>query len=84
MTFLINTTYKISRKMFLECVANRDSPTVANFSFLLHYTRVTTCPLFPRPFLFFKPKISVWMSFSVSKKCLGFLLFVVAESLWVF
>lgn len=53
--------------MLLECAANKDSPTVANFSFLLHYTRATTHPLFPRPFLFFKPKISVWMGFSVCK-----------------
>ena len=58
--------------MLLECVANRDSPTVANFSFFLHYTRATTRPLFPRPFLFFEPKISVWMGFSVCKKMFGF------------
>lgn len=32
--------------MLLECAAKRDSPTVANFSFLLHYTRTTTHPLF--------------------------------------
>jgi len=52
--------------------SQRDSPNVANFSFLLHYTTATTCPLFPRPFLFFKPKISAWMGFSVCKNAWGF------------
>lgn len=51
--------------MFLECTANKDSATMANYSFLWHYTWATIQLLFTRHVLFFNPKISVWAGFLV-------------------